>query len=249
MELVPFMMICAGAFLVLVMMWIALSGPSAARVGARRLTGVRERHSGAASLAAMEAQVEVTSLAGSGTVSVLVRYTDANNHYRFVYDNGASEFQLIKASGGTLTTLASISRASVVANLIPPFATLDVTHMRMQFEAIGNKLVAYVNNIQILTATDSSHASGAIALGSDGQSALFDKVLAWIDNMTGSANTYSVYRSTSPQSGYSQVASGLTSPTWVDNTITAGHTYYYKVKAVRSGVESLGDSNVLTVVS
>lgn len=57
MELLPFMLLGAGAFVTLAMLWIAFSGPSAARAGSRRLTGLRERHSGAGSAVAMEAQV------------------------------------------------------------------------------------------------------------------------------------------------------------------------------------------------
>lgn len=198
---------------------------------------------------AMEAQVEVSTFAPTGTVSLLCRYTDTNNYYRFVYDNGAQAFKLIRAVNGAFTTLAQISVANTLA-AIPPFATLDPTRMRMIFEAVGSTLTCYVNNIQILTAQDSTHTTGEIALGSNRQTAYFDKVYVWTDNMTGSSDgTYTVYRSTSPQSGYAAVASGLTQPQWVDATITAGNHYYYRVAAVRRGVESLGSSNILTVVT
>jgi tight adherence protein B len=56
-ELLPLLLIAAGAFVVLGMLWVAFSGPSAARTGSRRLTSLRERHSGAASSVAMDAQV------------------------------------------------------------------------------------------------------------------------------------------------------------------------------------------------
>ncbi|WP_326525877.1 type II secretion system F family protein [Sphingomonas sp.] len=57
MEVVPFIMVCCGALVVLAMLAIALSGPSAAKAGSRRLTGLRDRHAHAASAGAMEAQV------------------------------------------------------------------------------------------------------------------------------------------------------------------------------------------------
>lgn len=57
MDMLPYLMIGGGAFLVLAMMVFALSGPSAQRAGARRLTGVRERHNISGSSAAMEAQI------------------------------------------------------------------------------------------------------------------------------------------------------------------------------------------------
>src|SRR3954471_154164 len=60
-------MLGGGAFLVLVLMVFALSGPSVERAGARRLTGVRERHSGSAGAVAMEAQIRrVTNKSASG---------------------------------------------------------------------------------------------------------------------------------------------------------------------------------------
>ncbi len=57
MELLPVLMLGGGALLVLVLMVLAFSGPYAARASARRLTGLRERHSGSAGVVAMEAQM------------------------------------------------------------------------------------------------------------------------------------------------------------------------------------------------
>jgi tight adherence protein B len=56
-ELMPLMLICTGAFLVLVMASFAFAGPSPARAQSRRLTSVKDRHAQAASTGAMEAQV------------------------------------------------------------------------------------------------------------------------------------------------------------------------------------------------
>ena len=57
MELLPVLMLGGGAFLVLVLMVLAFSGPNATRASARRLTDLRERHSGSAGAVAMEAQI------------------------------------------------------------------------------------------------------------------------------------------------------------------------------------------------
>ncbi|URW75980.1 type II secretion system F family protein [Sphingomonas donggukensis] len=62
MEIVPFVMMCAGAFLVLVMLAIAFSGPSAARVGSRRLTAVKTRLTTDYLTQNMEAQVRKISM-------------------------------------------------------------------------------------------------------------------------------------------------------------------------------------------
>lgn len=53
----PFMLVCAGAFLVLVLAAVAFAGPSPAKAGARRLITLKDRHAHAASAGAMEAQV------------------------------------------------------------------------------------------------------------------------------------------------------------------------------------------------
>ena len=57
MDMMPMLMLMAGCFVVLAMMVFAFSGPSARAAGTRRLTSVRDRHSGAAGPAMMEAQL------------------------------------------------------------------------------------------------------------------------------------------------------------------------------------------------
>lgn len=57
----PMIMLLGGASLVMVLMLLALSGPSAAKASVRRLSDVRVRHSGAASTASMEAQIRKVS--------------------------------------------------------------------------------------------------------------------------------------------------------------------------------------------
>jgi tight adherence protein B len=57
MELLPFVMLCGGTFLVLVMMILAFVGPSAKAAGTRRLSSLRERHVSASSATAMEVQM------------------------------------------------------------------------------------------------------------------------------------------------------------------------------------------------
>lgn len=67
MELLPVLMLGGGTFVVLALMVLAFAGPSAARASARRLTGVRERHSGSTGSVAMEAQIRrVTAKSATG---------------------------------------------------------------------------------------------------------------------------------------------------------------------------------------
>lgn len=76
MDLLPVLMLGGGAFLVLVLMILAFSGPSAARAQSRRLAGLRERHlvsnTGAA---AMEAQIRrVTNKSATGMDMAATRF-------------------------------------------------------------------------------------------------------------------------------------------------------------------------------
>jgi tight adherence protein B len=67
-DMLPILMLSGGAFLVLVLIVFAFSGPSAERASARRLSGVRERHSVSATGSnAMEAQIRrVTAARATG---------------------------------------------------------------------------------------------------------------------------------------------------------------------------------------
>ncbi len=57
MNLLPILMLAAGAAMTLVLLYLAVSGPSGERARSRRLLAVRERHAAAASATAMEAQM------------------------------------------------------------------------------------------------------------------------------------------------------------------------------------------------
>ncbi len=57
MELLPMMMLAGGTFMVLALLILAFSGPSAKTAGARRLTSLRDRHAGVVGAGAVEAQL------------------------------------------------------------------------------------------------------------------------------------------------------------------------------------------------
>jgi N,N-dimethylformamidase beta subunit-like, C-terminal/Domain of unknown function (DUF4082)/Bacterial Ig-like domain len=65
-------------------------------------------------------------------------------------------------------------------------------------------------------------------------------VLSWLSV---SGATYTVYRGTTSNPNATQLASGLTSPTYADTTVTNGSTYVYTVRATASGSQS-GNSNL-----
>lgn len=72
MDPVTLILICAGALVVLMMLAAAFSGPSAARAGSRRLTGVRERHTNDPLGTAMNQQVRNISAASATKMDLTV---------------------------------------------------------------------------------------------------------------------------------------------------------------------------------
>lgn len=64
--------------------------------------------------------------------------------------------------------------------------------------------------------------------------------LSW-DQVTG-ANTYQLRRSTSPNSGYSVIASNISGTSFVDQQLTNGTLYFYRVRAINQAGSS-GNSN------
>ena len=57
MEMLPILLLAGGTFMVLALLVLALSGPSAKTAGARRLTSLRDRHAGVVGAGAVEAQM------------------------------------------------------------------------------------------------------------------------------------------------------------------------------------------------
>lgn len=57
MEVLPYIMLFCGAFLVLAMLVFAFSGPNVAKAGNRRLNSIRDRNMGVTGAGAMEAQI------------------------------------------------------------------------------------------------------------------------------------------------------------------------------------------------
>ncbi len=67
--------------------------------------------------------------------------------------------------------------------------------------------------------------------------------LDWADNTEPDLASYSVYRSTTSGSGYTQIASGLTASAYSDTSVANGTTYYYVVTAVDTSGNESGYSN------
>jgi hypothetical protein len=66
--------------------------------------------------------------------------------------------------------------------------------------------------------------------------------LDWDDSLENDFGTFSVFRSLSPGSGYSEIASGLTESHFLDASLTNSTPYYYFVRAISTQMDSQGDS-------
>jgi hypothetical protein len=105
--------------------------------------------------------------AGSHWIGALVRYTDPANYY-YVTLRTTNELSLRKVVNGAITELARV-----------PFAVQVNTPYRLRIEAIGTKLLVYVNDEIRLQATDASHTQGRSGLVTYRAAANFNAYAAW----------------------------------------------------------------------
>lgn len=63
------------------------------------------------------------------------------------------------------------------------------------------------------------------------------------------ADSYTIYRSNSPSSGYKAIKTGLKTLTYTDATLSAGKTYYYKVEAVKGTAKSISAAKYVKVLN
>lgn len=115
------------------------------------------------------ARVLVQNASGSSwSASLLGRVVDNNNFYQasLVSTNGTTSVQIVRVLGGTPTVLASA-----------PFSiAINTTHYDVRLDAIGSTLRAFVNDVQVATATDATHASGTVGVATSNADARFGMV-------------------------------------------------------------------------
>ncbi|HEX6397789.1 MAG TPA: hypothetical protein VFZ95_10220 [Steroidobacteraceae bacterium] len=104
---------------------------------------------------------------GSHWMGLMVRYTDASNYY-YVSLRTSNELSLRKVVNGIVTVLDT-----------EPYTFQLGQAYRVRFEAIGTKLVVYVNDQVRLQATDASHARGRYGLVTFRAGATFSEYRAW----------------------------------------------------------------------
>jgi hypothetical protein len=89
-----------------------------------------------------------TQTSGSHWIGAMVRYSDPSNYY-YVSLRTSNELSLRKVVNGVITELARV-----------PFTLQFNQPYWLRVEAIGTKLIVYVNEQVRLQASDSSHAQG-----------------------------------------------------------------------------------------
>jgi pectate lyase len=114
-----------------------------------------------------QADVKVTRLSAGGSVMLMARFLDNNNFYGFLYDQATGTGQIVKMFQGVQTVLASSGPVSL--------------HLNQDYTAVvtvsGSSLSVSVNGRPIVSATDSSIASGKVGFAASNATAELDNVL------------------------------------------------------------------------
>lgn len=101
-------------------------------------------------------------------MGVIARFVDYNNYYSMSYDNFGKNVYITRLQNGVLTDLA-------ISAPITPLAT-GIYH-NLRFTSAGNTLQAYVNDLLIATASDSTFPTWKIGVNTHFNKAYFDDVV------------------------------------------------------------------------
>lgn len=189
---------------------------------------------------AMIEQVASASGKSSYAYGLVARYVDNNNYYKFVYNLNEDKFKIVKVVNGTETVLVSKTRAQVLTDT--KATVLDLTKLLMYFRVEGDTLTASVNQLgPILSVTDNTFNAGKFGFYTLNVQANYNWARIYRDN----ADSYTVLRSTLPNTNFAVVQSGITGTSYTDAGLTSGTTYYYQVTAQNSNGSSYHHSNTL----
>jgi hypothetical protein len=108
-----------------------------------------------------------TDTSGSHWIGAMVRYTDPSNYY-YVTLRSSNDLSLRKLVNGVITELAH-----------KPFTLQLNQPYRLRIEAIGTKLVVYLNDSVWVQASDSSHPQGRSGLVTYRAAATFTEYSSW----------------------------------------------------------------------
>jgi pectate lyase len=127
---------------------------------------------------AVQARVKPLAFNGSGRYAAVLSRAQNMTHFYFLGLTNTGQVVLGKRVGGGPTTLASA-----------PFTVTIGTSYTVRLEAFGTTLRGLVNGAQVVSASDSSFASGRIGLATNFASATFDDVVVSTDSSPGGTGT------------------------------------------------------------
>jgi hypothetical protein len=129
----------------------------------------------------VQASVKVASwsAATGRTAGIMTRYTDANNYYLYVWEDGA--LMIKKKVAGVLTTLATT----------PYTLTLGTTYT-FKGKVDGSALTLWVNGVQQLSTTTTGLTSGRVGLVSFNGDVRYDNVVANDVVSAGAVDTFGI---------------------------------------------------------
>ncbi|MEP4049863.1 MAG: putative Ig domain-containing protein [Luteolibacter sp.] len=130
-----------------------------------------------------------------------------------IYSKAAGPAWLSVASDGTLSGT-------------PGAADVGLNTFTIRVEDPWNAADSLIVEISVDPSTPPAAPTGVSALANIGS-----VDLDWSDNSESDLDSYTVYRSTTSGSGYTAIASGLTSSDYTDNSVTNHTSYYYVVSA------------------
>jgi hypothetical protein len=112
---------------------------------------------------AFTARLRGRSDASGGWFGVTFYRTDASNYYELVVDTVAQELRLRKRVAGVLSTIATVNLGLALVNILA-----DVWYaLRVSIVPEGgstNRIVAFVDGIELVNTTDASHTAGAVGV-------------------------------------------------------------------------------------
>ncbi len=108
-----------------------------------------------------------TQTSGSHWIGAMVRYSDPSNYY-YVSLRTSNELSLRKVVNGVITELARV-----------PITVQYNQSYRVRIEAIGTKLIVYLNDQVRLQASDASHPRGRYGVVTYRAAASFSSLVAW----------------------------------------------------------------------
>ena len=117
------------------------------------------------------ARARATAFGGSAGQNrwfgIAARYRDASNYY-YLAVRDSNTVSLRKQVNGAITVLGTA-----------PLAVSVNTWYDLRLDAVGNELRAFVNGVQVLQATDSSHAGGQGGMVSYNAATEYTGYVAW----------------------------------------------------------------------